>query len=153
MSDDFLNTVESQTVASVKAEQILTGLNVPTGSSNFAAGIQINARKRNRAVAIASRLSHLGGYDEAPVNLKAWIAASALTFMTYSSEDGRRAPDFNIRRTALAEVKPSDIGLAAVEEPDEGESRDCDFMACSDIIFFEFLGPPGSLAYIKCKNL
>ena len=130
--------------------QILTGIDGSTGSSGITAGTQINARKRNRTVAIASRLSHLGGYDEAPANLNAWVTTSAMTLMTYSSEEGRRTADYNIKRTALADVKSSDIGLAAVDEPDDGEPRDCDFMAFSDIIFFEFLGQPGSLAYIKC---
>lgn len=40
--------------------------------------------------------------------------------------------------------------VAAVEEPDENEARDMDFLASSNLIFFEFLGPPGSLAYVKC---
>ena len=150
VSDDPLNPAVSLTGAATESEIISTGLDGSTGSSGIAAGTQINARKRNRTVAIASRMAHLGGYDEAPANLSAWITASAMTLMTYSSEEGRRAADFNIKRTALADVQASDIGLATVEEPDDGEHRDCDFMAFSDIIFFEFLGQPGSLAYIKC---
>lgn len=112
--------------------------------------VNSNVRKRKRTVSIASRLSHLVEYNEAPADLEAWIAASSLTSMTYSSEYGRRVADYNIKRIASAEINPSDIGLAAAQDPDEGESRDCDFLASSDIIFFEFIGSPGKLAYIQC---
>ena len=107
-------------------------------------------RKRNRTFSVSLRLSHLIGYDEAPDNLQTWINSSCSAAMTSSTEAGRRLGDYNVKRVAFANVKELDIGFAAVETPDEGELFDCEFLACSNIIFFEFLGSPGSVAYIRC---
>ena len=109
-----------------------------------------NQRKRNRTLSISSRLSHLIGYDEAPANLQTWINSSCSAAMTSSTEAGRRLGDYNVKRVTLANVRALDVGFAAVETPDEGELFDCEFLACSNIIFFEFLGSPGSVAYIRC---
>lgn len=58
--------------------------------------------------------------------------------------------DYNITRVALTDVKSSDVGLATVEDIDDGEVRDMDFMASSNLIFYEFIGSPGIIAYIQC---
>ena len=58
--------------------------------------------------------------------------------------------DYNVRRVETKDVGPSDVGLVTVEELDADEVRDMDFVASSDILFFEFLGKPGALAYIRC---
>lgn len=150
MRDNSTNPTQNSAGTSIEMTQSSVGVDEQPTSINETTGVNTNVRKRNRTVSIASRLSHLLEYEEAPENLAAWITSSSLTLMTYSSEDGRRIADYNIKRIAVADVKPSDIGLAAIQEPDEGESRDCDFMACSDVIFYEFLGSPGDLAYIKC---
>ena len=55
-----------------------------------------------------------------------------------------------LTRVALTDVKPSDVGLAAVEDLDDGEVRDMDYMASSNVIFYEFIGSPGLIAYIQC---
>ena len=47
-------------------------------------------------------------------------------------------------------MRATDICLASVEDPDEGELRDMDFLASSNVIFYEFVGSPGITAYIKC---
>lgn len=107
-------------------------------------------RKRNRTLSVSARLSHLIGYSEAPDNLQTWINSSCLAAMTFSSEAGQRLGDYNVKRVALANVSALDVGFAAVETPDEGELFDCEFLACSNIIFFEFLESPGSVAYIRC---
>ena len=103
-------------------------------------------RKRNRTLSVSARLSHLIGYSEAPDNLQTWINSSCLAAMTFSSEAGQRLGDYNVKRVALANVSALDVGFAAVETPDEVELFDCEFLACSNIIFFEFLGSPGSVA-------
>lgn len=107
-------------------------------------------RKRNRTLSVSSRLSHLIGYDEAPDSLQTWINSSSSAAITFSTEAGRRLGDYNVKRVALANVRALDVGFAAVETPGEGELFDCEFLACSNIIFFEFLGSPDSVAYIRC---
>jgi hypothetical protein len=37
-----------------------------------------------------------------------------------------------------------------VEEPDEGKVCDMDFLSASNLLFFEFVGSPGDLTYVKC---
>lgn len=109
-----------------------------------------NQRKRSRTVTVASRLSHIMNYNEAPPYLILWVNLSASIEVTFSSEAGRRLSDYNVKRVPLAEVRPSDIGLAATETPDDEEPRDFEFLSCSNVVFFEFLGSPSSVAYIKC---
>ena len=53
-------------------------------------------------------------------------------------------------RVALADVKSSDIDLAAVEDLDDGEIRDMDYMTSLNVIFYEFIGSPGLITYIQC---
>ena len=107
-------------------------------------------RKRIRAAEMSSSLTQFGGYEKAPEALVAWISASSLTVMTSSTEAGRRMGGYNVRRVETKDVGPSDVGLVTVEELDADEVTDMDFVASSDILFFEFLGKPGELAYIRC---
>ena len=107
-------------------------------------------RKRVRAAELSANLTQFGGYEKAPEVLGAWIAASSLTVMTSSTEAGRRTGDYNVRKVETKDVGPLDVGLVAVEELDADEVRDMDFVASSDILFFEFLGKPGAVAYIRC---
>ena len=107
-------------------------------------------RKRVRAAELSTSLTQFGGYEKAPEALEAWVAASSLTVMTSSTEAGRRMGDYNVRRVETKDVGPLEVGLVAVEELDADEARDMDFVASSDILFFEFLGKPGAVAYIRC---
>ena len=104
-----------------------------------------NVRKRVR-----SGLQLTGGYAKAPENCQAWIADNSDTVMTFDTEAGRRMADFNVRRVVTSEVRPSDYGFVAVEVPDGDEVRNIDFMASSNVLFFKFLGKPGTVAYIQC---
>ena len=104
-----------------------------------------NVKKRVR-----SGLQLTGGYENAPESLQAWIVDSSDTSMSFSTEAGRRMADYNVKRVATAEVRPSDYGFVAVEVPDGDEARDMDFMASSNVLFFEFLGKPGTVAYVQC---
>ena len=108
------------------------------------------ARKRARTMELSSSLLQFGGYEVAPAPLHSWITASSSTILTFGTEAGRRMADYNVRRVTTGEVSTSDVALVAVEELGVGEARDMDFMASSDILFFEFLGKPGALAYIRC---
>jgi hypothetical protein len=86
----------------------------------------------------------------APIVFQSWIASASTSRTSYETEAGRRTADFNITRVARSNIQSNDIGVAAVEEPDEDESCDMDFLASSNLIFFEFLGSPGALAYVRC---
>lgn len=145
---DMMNDVA--TSVSIHPIETLQSSNAEISSEEVQATGNSQHRKRNRTVAVSARLSHLHGYEEAPSNLQAWIHSSCSTSMTFTTEAGRRLGDYNVRRIPFASVQASDIGLAAVETPDEDEQRDCEFLACSNLIFFEFLGTPGTIAYIKC---
>jgi hypothetical protein len=50
-------------------------------------------------------------------------------------------------------VQSNDIGVVAVEEPDENEAFDMDFLASSNLVFFEFLGSPSALGYVRCLEI
>ena len=50
-------------------------------------------------------------------------------------------------------VQSNDIGIVAVEEPDENEAFDMDFLASSNLVFFEFLGSPSALGYVRCLGI
>lgn len=110
----------------------------------------VGVRKRNREISLSEKQTQLIGYESAPVCVATWIHLASQTLMQYESEAGRRIATFNVKRVALADIRPSDIGIAATEQPDEDEQCDCDFLASSNIIFYEFLGSPGETAYIRC---
>ena len=50
-------------------------------------------------------------------------------------------------------VQSNDIGIVAVEEPNENEAFDMDFLASSNLVFFEFLGSPSALGYVRCLGI
>ena len=106
--------------------------------------------KRCRIVKVAPRMSQLIGYDAAPDDLASWLSCASATVMSASSEAGRRFIHYNVKKVAAADVQSSDLGVVAVEQPDEGEARDGDFMASVNLLFFEFLGTPGSAVYFRC---
>ena len=107
-------------------------------------------KKRSRSFLLSPELSRVGGYQEAPAFLQEWIAAASETSTSSTSEAGRRMGNYNVRKVATAEVLSSDIGLVAVEELDGDEARNMDFMASSNVLFFEFLGAPAALSYLRC---
>ena len=107
-------------------------------------------RKRNRSILVSDKYSELLEYEVAPVQLQSWISTASASSMSFITEAGRRTAGFNIKRVARSSVASGDIGLVAIEEPDEEESCNMDFLASSDLLFFEFLGSPGALAYVKC---
>ena len=148
---------------SLDGQAVLSGISLGAAeSSSSAAQININGglqitpevvsapRKRSRVIEMTSSVARVGGYEAAPEKLQEWILNSGDTAMTFTTEAGRRVADYNITRVALTDVKPSDVGLAAVEDLDDGEVRDMDFMASSNLIFYEFIGSPGLMAYIQC---
>ena len=106
-------------------------------------------RKRVRLPMEGSRLSEALGYEAAPANLALWISGSTGTLMTSTSEAGRRCAAHNIKLVPLAEICASDCGVVALDIPDDGESRDCDFISTSNVAFFEFIGAPGVFMHIK----
>lgn len=106
-------------------------------------------RKGGRNLEVEARFSHLVGYEAAPAALITWIAEAESTLMSFTSEAGRRFASYNVRRVALVDAEPSDFGIVTLEEPDDGESHDCDFVSNVNVMFFEFLGKPGGLAYIR----
>ena len=142
--------VNSEVNSSSSTSQNLGGAgNVPNGESAVSSG-SAPTRKRNRSIVISDKYSQLVEYEVAPAEFQSWITAASTTLTSYGTEAGRRTADFNVTRVVRSRVQSSDIGVAAVEEPDENEARDMDFLASSNLVFFEFLGPPGSLAYVKC---
>ena len=70
--------------------------------------------------------------------------------MSYATPAGHRIADFNVTRVTRSSVQSNDIGIAAIEEPDGDEPSDMDFLASSDVLFFEFMGSPGALTYVRC---
>lgn len=112
--------------------------------------MEIPVKKRSRSFLLSPELSRVGGYQEAPIFLQEWIAASSETSTSSNSEAGRRMGNYNVRKVVTADVLPSDIGLVAVEELDGDEARNMDFIASSNVLFFEFLGAPGALSYLRC---
>lgn len=70
--------------------------------------------------------------------------------MSYATPAGHRIADFNVTRVTRSSVQSNDIGIAAIEKPDEDEPSDMDFLASSDVVFFEFMGSPGALTYVRC---
>ena len=107
-------------------------------------------RKRSRVIEMTTSAARVGGYEVAPERLQQWIIHAGTTAMTFTTKAGRRVANYNMTRVALADVKSSDIGLAVVEDLDDGEIRDMDYMASSNVIFYEFIGSPGLIAYIQC---
>ena len=103
-------------------------------------------RKRSRLDDLAPNLARIGGYEVAPEKLQDWIRDASVTNTTFSTEKGRRVADYNIARVSAKDVKSTDICLAAVEDPDEGELMDMDFLASSNVMFYEFVGLPGVTA-------
>jgi hypothetical protein len=81
----------------------------------------VTTRKRNRSIVVSDKYSQLIEYEMAPSDFQSWISSASATRASYGTEPGRRTADFNIQ--------PSDIGIAAVEEPDEDEPFDMDFLA------------------------
>lgn len=132
----------SQTHASINLDAPRSGLTAENST--------VTTRKRNRAIVVSDRYSQLVEYEVPPAELQSWVASAGVTRTYHETEAGRRLADFNILRVARSSVQSSDIGIAAVEEPDEDESRDMDFLASSNLIFFEFLGSPGAVAYVRC---
>ena len=108
------------------------------------------ARKRNRSVVISEKYSNLIEYEKGPADFQASLLSASAVENYYVTEAGRRMADFNIARVARVHVQSNDVGVIAVEEPDEGEPRNMDFLAASNLLFFEFLGAPGDLTYVKC---
>lgn len=113
-------------------------------------GARAPTRKRNRSVVISDKYNQMVEYEAAPAEFQSWIDSASTTLTLYGSEAGRRTADFNITRVIRSRVQSNDIGIAAVEEPDENEVFDMDFLASSNLLFFEFLGSPGALAYVRC---
>ena len=124
--------------------------------NNLNGGLQITPEvssapsKRSRVIEMTTSIARVGGYEVAPEKFQEWILNSGNTAMTFTTEAGRRVADYNIKRVALTDAKSSDIGLAAVEDLDYGEARGMDYMASSNVIFYEFIGSPGLTAYIQC---
>ena len=135
---------------------INTGSGISSSSSLNPSGVILDepsnlpTRKRNRSIVVSEKYSQLVEYEVAPADFQSWVSLASESTMSHETEAGRRTADFNIIRVARSNVRPSDIGIAAVEEPDEDELRDMDFFASSNIVFFEFLGSPGILSYVKC---
>jgi hypothetical protein len=139
----------SNSGSSTAVLQTVDGQQVYQGETQLLDAIAV-PRKRSRVVDLAPNLARIGGYEIAPENLQEWIRDAGATAVTFSTEAGRRIYDYNILRVAAVDVKSTDIGLAAVAMLDEGELRDMDFMASSNILFYEFIGSPGITAYVKC---
>ena len=124
--------------------------------NNLNGGLQIMPevasapRKRSRVIEMTTSIARVGGYEVAPEKFQEWILNSGNTAMTFTTEAGRRVADYNIKRVALTDAKSFDIGLAAVEDLDYGEARGMDYMASSNVIFYEFIGSPGLTAYVQC---
>jgi hypothetical protein len=107
-------------------------------------------RKRNRSIIVSEKYKQLVEYEVAPAEFQSSISSASESMMSHETEAGRRTAVFKIKRVARSNVRPSDIGIAAVKEPDEDDLRDMDFFASSNIVFFEFLGSPGILSSAKC---
>ena len=127
-----------------------TSQNLGSTSESAVGSASVPTRKRNRSIVVSDKYSQLVDYEVAPAEFQSWITAASTSLTSFGTEAGRRTAEFNINRVVRSRVQSSDIGVAAVEEPDENEARDMDFLASSNLVFFEFLGPPGPLAYIKC---
>jgi hypothetical protein len=107
-------------------------------------------RKRTRSIIVSEKYSQLVEYEVAPIEFQSWISSASASRTSFATEAGRRTADFNITRVARSNVQSSDIGIAATEEPDEDEPRDMDFLASSNLVFFEFLGSPSTMTYVRC---
>ena len=101
-----------------------------------------NARKRTRLSNDSSRVAILSGYEAAPASLREGILAAESTLLDFTCELGRRTAAYNLRRVLPVDVASSDIEIASMDVTDEGEARDCDFLASSNLMFFEFIGLP-----------
>jgi hypothetical protein len=99
---------------------------------------------------LSNRVAELVGYKVAPTILQSWFTINSLSLVTFATEAAQRLANFNVQRVARANIRPSDIGLVAMEEPDSGEHRGMDFLAFCSILFYEFLGVPRPTAYVKC---
>lgn len=99
---------------------------------------------------MSANQSSLIGYLPAPEKLDNWIRMAGQLGDNSSTELGRRIASFNVKRVASQDITSNSLGVAAIEVPDEGEAANFDFLASSALIFFEFLGLPGEIAYIQC---
>ena len=127
-----------------------TSQNLGSTSESAVGSASVPTRKRNRSIVVSDKYSQLVDYEVAPAEFQFWITAASTSRTSFETEAGRRTAEFNINRVVRSRVQSSDIAVAAIEEPEENEARDMDFLACSNLVFFEFLGPLGPLAYIKC---
>ena len=144
---------DSETTSSTSTSLNLGGFgNIQNGESAVGS-VSAPTRKRNRSIVVSDKYSQLVEYEVVPAEFQSWIASASTTLTSYGTEAGRRTADFNVTRVVRSRVQSSDVGVAAVEEPDENEARDLDFLASSNLIFFEFLGPPGSLAMLSVSDI
>lgn len=107
-------------------------------------------KKRQRLLAVNSRLIANETDEVATEEFRSWIRASASTKMTYSTEEGKKMILSNIKKVNLADIRESDVGIAAMDNPDEGEEINGDFLSSSNVMFFEFMGSPGEEVDVKC---
>ena len=143
---------------------VTTSSSSSSSSSKVTGGVSLNAaigerieepsvvpaRKRNRSVVVSEKYSQFVEYHEGPVEFQASFMSASTLRNSYVTEAGRRMADFNVTRVARTHVRSNDVGIVAVEEPDEGEVCDMDFLSTSNLLFFEFVGSPGDLTYVKC---
>ena len=134
-------------------DEITDGTSSSSSTSSALNSGNSPVRKRKRSINISEKYSHLIKYEAAPVEFQSWIDSASTALTSYGSEAGRRTADFNIARVIRSRVQSNDIGIVAIEEPDENEAFDMDFLASSNLIFFEFLGSPSALGYVRCLGL
>ena len=107
-------------------------------------------KKRRRLLAVNSRLTVNKTDELATEEFSNWLRASASTKMTYSTGEGKKMVLSDIRKVNVADIRETDVGIAAMDNPDEGEEMNGDFLASSNVMFFEFMGLPREAVHVKC---